>query len=72
MDIADPEIDFVQIAESMGVGARRVLEPSDLRSAVEWALRGEARQENRPVLLDIGIVRDPMEFQRVTRAALNR
>ncbi|HWO02690.1 MAG TPA: thiamine pyrophosphate-binding protein [Blastocatellia bacterium] len=53
MDLTDPEIDFVKLAESMGVTARRVARASELRDALDWALG-----ENRPVLLDVRIVRD--------------
>jgi benzoylformate decarboxylase len=53
MDLTDPEIDFVKLAESMGVAARRVLRASELRAALDWAL-----SESRPVLLDVAILRD--------------
>jgi benzoylformate decarboxylase len=72
MDIASPEIDFVRMAESMGVAARRVSHPNELRPALDWALRGEADQERRPVLVDVAIVRDPAELQKLSRAAVER
>lgn len=53
MDLTDPEIDFVRLAESMGVAARRVSRGPDLRAALDWAL-----EENRPALLDVAIQRD--------------
>jgi benzoylformate decarboxylase len=53
MDIAEPEIDFVKLAESMGVAARRVIKSGELRPALEWALT-----KNGPVLLDVAILRD--------------
>ncbi|HUK91019.1 MAG TPA: thiamine pyrophosphate-dependent enzyme, partial [Blastocatellia bacterium] len=53
MDITKPEIDFVKLAESLGVEGRRVDQAGDLRSALDWALSG-----NRPALLDVRIARD--------------
>jgi benzoylformate decarboxylase len=53
MDLTDPEIDFVRLAESMGVAARRVSAPTELRGALDWALA-----ENRPALLDVPIQRE--------------
>jgi benzoylformate decarboxylase len=53
MDITEPEIDFVKLAESMGLSARRVLKPAELRPALDWALN-----ENGPTLLDVAILRE--------------
>jgi benzoylformate decarboxylase len=53
MDLIDPEIDFVKLAESMGVAARQVSRASELRGALDWALG-----EDRPALLDVSIQRD--------------
>jgi benzoylformate decarboxylase len=53
MDMTEPEIDFVKMAESMGVSARRVLKSAELRPALDWAL-----SESGPMLLDVAIVRD--------------
>ena len=53
MDITEPEIDFVGLAGSMGVGARRVTRASELRAGLDWAF-GEAG----PTLLDVGIARE--------------
>jgi benzoylformate decarboxylase len=53
MDITEPEIDFVRLAESMGVAARRVEAHSDLRPALDWAL-----DHAGPALLDVVIARD--------------
>lgn len=53
MDITEPEIDFVGLAGSMGVAARRVPRASELREALNWALN-----ENGPALLDVAIARD--------------
>jgi benzoylformate decarboxylase len=53
MDIAEPEIDFVRMSESMGVVARRVNNQSELRPALDWAFN-----ESGPALLDVAIARD--------------
>jgi len=53
MDLIEPAIDFVKLAESLGVSARSVARPSELRPALDWALA-----ENGPVLLDVSINRD--------------
>jgi benzoylformate decarboxylase len=53
MDITEPEIDFVKLAESMGVAGQRVDAASGLRPALEWALA-----ERGPALLDVRIARD--------------
>jgi benzoylformate decarboxylase len=53
MDITEPEVDFVGLARSMGVTARRVSRPSELEAALDWALG-----ESGPTLLDVAILRD--------------
>ncbi|HWP42184.1 MAG TPA: thiamine pyrophosphate-binding protein [Blastocatellia bacterium] len=53
MDLTDPEIDFVSLAESMGVAARRVAAHAELRPALDWAL-----DHSGPALLDVLIARD--------------
>jgi benzoylformate decarboxylase len=53
MDITNPEVDFVKLAESMGLGARRVSKAAELRPALDWALN-----ESGPTLLDVAISRD--------------
>lgn len=53
MDMTDPEIDFVRLAESMGLSARRVLKAGELRPALDWAL-----SEKGPTLLDVAILRE--------------
>jgi benzoylformate decarboxylase len=53
MDITEPEIDFVRLAESMGLAARRVSKAAELRPALDWALN-----ENGPTLLDVAILRE--------------
>ncbi|HEY3139272.1 MAG TPA: thiamine pyrophosphate-binding protein [Blastocatellia bacterium] len=53
MDITEPEVDFVKLAESMGLASRRVTKPADLRAALDWAF-----SESVPTLLDVAISRD--------------
>jgi acetolactate synthase-1/2/3 large subunit len=53
MDITEPEVDFVKLAESMGLAARRVSKSGDLRPALDWALN-----QNGPTLLDVAIARE--------------
>ncbi|HKA20113.1 MAG TPA: thiamine pyrophosphate-binding protein [Blastocatellia bacterium] len=53
MDITEPEVDFVKLAESMGLAARRVRKASELRSAFDWAFN-----ESGPTLLDVVIGRE--------------
>jgi benzoylformate decarboxylase len=53
MDITEPEIDFVGLAQSMGVAARRVIDHAELGAALDWALN-----ESGPTLLDVAIARD--------------
>jgi benzoylformate decarboxylase len=42
MDLRDPAIDFVSLARSMGVGARRVIDPQDVAPALREAMRAGA------------------------------
>ena len=53
MDMTEPEIDFVKLAESMGLAARRVMKSAELRPALDWALN-----ESGPTLLDVAIARE--------------
>jgi benzoylformate decarboxylase len=53
MDINEPEIDFVKLAESMGVAARRASNASELRPTLEWSFA-----ESDPTLVDVSIARD--------------
>ena len=53
MDINEPEIDFVKLAESMGVAGQHVVSAPELLPALEWAL-----SEKGPTLLDVRIARD--------------
>lgn len=53
MDLTEPAIDFVRLAESLGVSARSVSHASELRPALDWALA-----EGGPTLLDVTINRD--------------
>ncbi|HEY6333941.1 MAG TPA: thiamine pyrophosphate-dependent enzyme, partial [Blastocatellia bacterium] len=53
MDITEPEIDFVKLAQSLGVAGQRVDRAGDLRPALDWALG-----DGGPVLLDVRIGRE--------------
>ena len=44
MDILDPEIDYVELAKSLGVSACRLSEPDDLSQAVSESLAGDTPQ----------------------------
>ncbi len=50
MDMRDPRIDFVKLAESMGVRARRVTHPHDIDAALS-----EAYKIDSPTLVDITV-----------------
>jgi benzoylformate decarboxylase len=52
MDLVHPEIDFVRLAESLGVAAERVTKPQDVGPALKQAL-----SRNGPSLIDIPIDR---------------
>jgi benzoylformate decarboxylase len=48
MDLREPEIDFVGLAQSLGVPARRVTRPGELRAALAEAMRASG-----PCLVDV-------------------
>ena len=50
MDLRDPEIDFVSLARSFGLPARRVSDPQDLSASLRDAMRS-----GKPNLLDIRV-----------------
>ena len=50
VDLTDPEIDFVSVAEGFGVEAHRLTSPEDIRQTYPAALAA-----GRPVLLDLSI-----------------
>ena len=50
MDLAPPAIDFVKLAESMGVEAVRIDEPDALAAALRESLAGD-----RPRLIEVPI-----------------
>jgi benzoylformate decarboxylase len=50
MDIRDPEIDFVHLAQSMGVPARRITDPQDIAPALKAGIESGA-----PNLLDVAV-----------------
>jgi benzoylformate decarboxylase len=51
MDLEEPEVDFVNLARSLGVAAHRVSTTAELMSRLDDALSG-----NEPLLLDVPIV----------------
>ncbi len=53
MDLVEPEIDFVGLAASLGVGAARITEPDELAARVAESLRGD-----RPHLFEAPISRE--------------
>lgn len=48
MDLADPEIDFVGLARSMGVSAQRVSDPAEVRDVL-----GDAFRRGQPNLVEV-------------------
>jgi benzoylformate decarboxylase len=52
MDITDPEIDFVDLAKGLGLGAASAAKPDELRSAVARAL-----DHSGPFLIDCKLER---------------
>jgi thiamine pyrophosphate-dependent acetolactate synthase large subunit-like protein len=48
MDFDDPPLDFVQMAQGMGVASQRVSQPEDIEAAVKAALAA-----NTPYLLEV-------------------
>ena len=48
MDLRKPEIDFVTLAQALGVEARRITDPGDIAPALRQAMAG-----TRPSLLDV-------------------
>ena len=52
LDLTGPEIDFVGLAKSLGVEARRINEPEELADAVSKSLAGD-----QPMLFDVPIER---------------
>lgn len=49
--------DNVKLMEAYGCSGKRVVEPDDIRSTIEWA-RKEAQRTSRPVLVEIMIERE--------------
>jgi benzoylformate decarboxylase len=52
MDLVQPEIDFVSLAQSFGVEAHRVAEPDELSDRLRDSLAGD-----KPVLIDAPLAR---------------
>ena len=55
MDLVSPEIDYVSLAKSLGVPARRIEDPAELCSAITVAWKANSG----PVLFDVPISRQP-------------
>jgi benzoylformate decarboxylase len=53
MDFTDPQLDFVGLAQSMGMPAKQISDPAEIRSAV-----AEAIASRRPMLLDVIVEKD--------------
>ena len=51
MDLRDPEIDFVGLAQSLGVPAQRVTDPNEIEPALRAAIAS-----GEPRLLDVGVM----------------
>ncbi|MFC6878685.1 MULTISPECIES: glyoxylate carboligase [Actinomadura] len=62
--------DNVKIMEAYGCSGRRVLEPGEIRPALEWA-RKEAERTSRPVLVEIMIERESNTANGVRIDAMN-
>jgi benzoylformate decarboxylase len=56
LDLVGPEVDFVALAQSLGVAARRVTDPEELAECVRDSLRS-----NQPQLFDVPIARSTPE-----------
>jgi len=52
MDLAEPEIDFVGLARSLGVEASRITDPDELESRLR-----ESLADDRPRLFDVPVQR---------------
>jgi benzoylformate decarboxylase len=52
MDLDDPRVDFVRLAESLGVRAERIEKASDIGPALARAIAGQG-----PTLLDVELDR---------------
>ncbi len=50
LDVADPDIDFVQLAQALGVAAHRAEEPDEIVELVRAGLRGE-----EPLLVEVPV-----------------
>ena len=50
MDIREPELDFVSLAKSMGLAARRVTDPQDIAPALRAAFAS-----GKPNLIDLRV-----------------
>ena len=53
LDLVEPEVDLVQVAQGLGVEARRISEPDELCDAIQTAWKAN----DKPVLFDVPISR---------------
>jgi benzoylformate decarboxylase len=51
MDLREPEIDFVALAQSLGVPAQRIADPAEIGPAVRAAVA-----TGKPALLDVSVM----------------
>jgi benzoylformate decarboxylase len=56
LDLTEPEIDFVQLANSLGVEATRISEPNELAECVRAAF-----DRHQPLLIDVPVARNTQE-----------
>ena len=51
MDLREPEIDFVALAQSLGVPAKRISDPAEIAPALRAAVA-----TGKPALLDVKVI----------------
>jgi benzoylformate decarboxylase len=56
LDLVGPEVDFVALAQSLGVEAHRITDPDELAQRVQASL-----QSDHPLLFDVPIARQTPE-----------
>ena len=55
MYLGDPDINYVKLAESQGLGAEKVERPADLKAALKRGI--EATRAGTPYLIDVEVAR---------------
>ena len=55
MYLGDPDINYVKLAESQGLGAEKVDRPADLKAALTRGI--EATRAGTPYLIDVDVAR---------------